>query len=517
MSITFKIKRRTSGAIGAPSSLKAGELAYNQMDNTIYAGFGDDGSGNATSIKAVGGDGAFLTITGVQTISGGKTFTGAMSLGSLATVATPLTADSSTTVVNSAWVKSQAYLTANQTITLSGDVTGSGTTAISVTLPAIVVAGTFAKITFNAKGQVTGGSNLLASDIPSLTHTAISDFDASVRVSRLDQMAMPTASVSLNGQTLTAVANPINPTDAANKQYVDSNIQGLTPKPTATVATIATLSTNTYANGSSGVGATLTATTNAILVVDGYTVKLADLILVKNEAASANNGLYVVTTLGTASIPYVLTRHADMSTAIEFTGAFVPVGSAGGTTANSLWMGNPSGTVTVGTTSIPFTQLNAATQVVGGNGVSVIGTTIAAVGANSGRIVVSGAGIDLASGIVTPGTYFQSTVDTYGRVTAGANPTTLAGFGITNAQGLSANLTALAGLSGTANNLPMFSGVGTMSLASFTAFGQSLVAAVGAAAVSTLLGLGTMSTQAASAVAITGGTIDGIILDAGTF
>lgn len=56
---TIQIKRRVSGAPGAPAALKSGELAWNEVDDIVYAGFGDDGSGNATSIVPVGGRGFF--------------------------------------------------------------------------------------------------------------------------------------------------------------------------------------------------------------------------------------------------------------------------------------------------------------------------------------------------------------------------------------------------------------------------------------------------------------------------
>lgn len=58
-----------------------------------------------------------------------------------------------------------AYLTGNQSITLSGDISGTGTTAIAATLPNIVSASTQTKITYNAKGQVTAGSQAAASDL----------------------------------------------------------------------------------------------------------------------------------------------------------------------------------------------------------------------------------------------------------------------------------------------------------------------------------------------------------------
>lgn len=66
-----------------------------------------------------------------------------------------------------------AYLTDNQTITISGDAAGSGTTSIPVTLVDVVTAGTSPKVTYNAKGLVTGGTSLIASDIPSLDWTKI--------------------------------------------------------------------------------------------------------------------------------------------------------------------------------------------------------------------------------------------------------------------------------------------------------------------------------------------------------
>lgn len=54
--IRFQVRRRTTGAAGAPASLLSGEIAYNQMDGKIYIGFGDDGAGNATSIKSIAKD-----------------------------------------------------------------------------------------------------------------------------------------------------------------------------------------------------------------------------------------------------------------------------------------------------------------------------------------------------------------------------------------------------------------------------------------------------------------------------
>jgi hypothetical protein len=72
---------------------------------------------------------------------------------------------------------------------------------------------------------------------------------------------------------------------------------------------------------------------------------------------------------------------------------------------------------------------------------------------------------------------------------AAANLTTLAALSSI------VNLSALAGLTGAADRLPYFTGLGAMALATFTAFGRSVAAAADAAAARTLLGLGTIATK----------------------
>src|SRR5210317_1032879 len=88
MANTLRIKRRASGDAGAPSSLANAELAFNEVDDTLYYGEGTGGAGGtATTILAIGGSGAFTTLSSTQTISGNKTFTGTLDFSS-ATIAT---------------------------------------------------------------------------------------------------------------------------------------------------------------------------------------------------------------------------------------------------------------------------------------------------------------------------------------------------------------------------------------------------------------------------------------------
>jgi len=82
MAVTVQLKRRAaSGSTGAPFAPKSGGPAYSEVDNQLFYGYGDDGSGNATSIISIGGSGAYSTLTSNQTISGNKTYTGVVNFG----------------------------------------------------------------------------------------------------------------------------------------------------------------------------------------------------------------------------------------------------------------------------------------------------------------------------------------------------------------------------------------------------------------------------------------------------
>ncbi len=74
MANTIQFKRRVSGAAGAPAALKSGEVAHNEVDDTLYIGKGDDGSGNATSVVPFAGKGSFTDLSSTQTVAGAKTF-----------------------------------------------------------------------------------------------------------------------------------------------------------------------------------------------------------------------------------------------------------------------------------------------------------------------------------------------------------------------------------------------------------------------------------------------------------
>jgi len=106
MSNAIRIKKRAAGgAAGAPASLRSSELAFNEQDITLYYGFGDDGSANATSILAIAGAGAYVSLGTNQSITGDKTFTGSVDLtGATVTAATQTAGTNNTTVATTAFV-----------------------------------------------------------------------------------------------------------------------------------------------------------------------------------------------------------------------------------------------------------------------------------------------------------------------------------------------------------------------------------------------------------------------------
>jgi len=134
--------------------------------------------------------------------------------------------------------------------------------------------------------------------------------------------------------------------------------------PTAvTLLTTAATSTNSqlmayvYANGTAGVGATITMKGVGILTVGGVATALGDVVLVKDETAAnaSHNGLYTVTTAGTALVAAVLTRSTDNDASTEFVGKSVFV-----TNSSVTWAYTNLTAPTVGTTAISMTVVNSA-------------------------------------------------------------------------------------------------------------------------------------------------------------
>jgi trimeric autotransporter adhesin len=196
-----------------------------------------------------------------------------------------------------------------------------------------------------------------------------------------------------NGTTIGGVPTPSNASDIVNKSYVDAVASGLNVHASAQLATTAPL-TVLYNNGTGGVGATLTNAGPLLpLDVDTITVSPGQRILVKNQATASQNGVYDVTTVGTALVPWVLTRSADFDNSPPgevVSGDFVFVES-GPTNGATSWVQTavgtgPGGSIIIGGDTIAFTQISSASSYLAGTGLNLLGNTFN----NTGVLTVTG-------------------------------------------------------------------------------------------------------------------------------
>ena len=265
--------------------------------------------------------------------------------------------------------------------------------------------------------------------------------------------------------------DPVATTDIANKRYVDEVAEGLEAKPAVELATTGNL-VSTYDNGVSGVGATLTSTTNgAFPTIDGVTLTSTVLgsngVLVKNQTTSAQNGRYNLTTVGDAGTPWVLTRCPLCDESSEIPGAFtfVKAGTLFGGTGWVQTVLDPS-TFVIGTDAIIVVQFAGAGAFTAGTGLTLTGNVFS------------------ITNVGTAGTYGTAsqvpvfTTNAQGQVTA-ATPTAIAiaaaavsGLAAsattdtTNASNITAGTLPVARLSGSYTGI---TGVGTLTAGTWNA------------------------------------------------
>ena len=209
---------------------------------------------------------------------------------------------------------------------------------------------------------------LVAADIPSLLHTKISDFDTGVRTNRLDQMAAPTGSVSLNSQTITNLSDPVNASDAATKSFVEATSQGLDVKDSCVAATTANITISTALNN----GDTL----------DGVSLSTNDRVLVKDQSTASENGIYIV-----GSSP---ARASDLAAGADAAGFFTFVEQGTVNADNGFVCTSNKGSAVVGTNNLTIAQFSGAGQITAGDGLDKSGNTLSVdLKANGGLVIES--------------------------------------------------------------------------------------------------------------------------------
>lgn len=209
--------------------------------------------------------------------------------------------------------------------------------------------------------------------------SAVSAADLRTLLGALNLFTAPAASLSLNSQRITSLANPVDPTDAANRAYVDAVAQGLDVKEAVRVATTANI--DLAAPGAA---------------IDNVTLAPGDRVLVKNQTAPNGelNGIYVFDTGATP-----MTRAGDADSSAEVTAGMFTFVAEGDTHADQGWVLTTNNPITLGTTDLVFTQFS-------GPG-TVVGTT--------NRITVTGNQVDISTNYAG-----QNTIATVGTLTSGA-------------------------------------------------------------------------------------------------
>ena len=237
-----------------------------------------------------------------------------------------------------------------------------------------VTAGTYSKVTVDAKGRVTGSAALVAEDIPNLDWAKIVSGKPDTLAGYGITDAVNKAGDTMTG-ALTLSGAPTQDLHAVTKAYVDSVVQGLDIKESVRVATTENI-----------------ALAGAI-TVDGVALGVGDRVLVKNQTNAAENGIYVVAN-------EAWTRAVDASDGKVSSGMFTFV-EEGTVNANSGYVLATDGEIVVGTTELSFSQFSGMGQVLVGTGLSK----------NGNEIFIKDTG-------VAAGTYTKVTVNAQGQVTA---------------------------------------------------------------------------------------------------
>lgn len=252
---------------------------------------------------------------------------------------------------------------------------------------------------------------------------------AAIKLSDLSNSLSANVDFSGAGFTIRATT-PSNALDVVNKAYVDNISAGLNAHDSVVAATTAELAATyfagtTGADGGSGVGAYITASANGFIALDTVSTSsspalaVGSRVLVKNGTtnqtgvSSRANGVYTVTSVGSGSTPWTLTRASDYDNsnagevnAGDFT--FVQAGSVNigqGFVMNSTGTStNPTGGIKIGTDGIKWTQFSGGGAIAGSVPIQVNNNVISVDNASTTTVGVASfanANFSLSAGAVS--------------------------------------------------------------------------------------------------------------------
>tara|TARA_R100000656_G_scaffold124928_1_gene104421 strand:- start:1027 stop:3060 length:2034 start_codon:yes stop_codon:yes gene_type:complete len=210
----------------------------------------------------------------------------------------------------------------------------------------------------NASGDAIGFTG-------TATFTPSADFDGGFTVAG-------SQTIDVGSNRIRSVGTPTQSTDATTKAYVDAVKQALDVKDSVKLATTANLSA-TYNNGAG----TLTMDSTGTVTIDGVVTALNDRVLVMDQSTATQNGIYYVSTAGAVGVAGIFTRALDADVDAEVTGGMFTFVEAGSANADNAYvLTSVTGTATLGSTALTFTQFSGAGQITAGNGLAKSGNTM---------------------------------------------------------------------------------------------------------------------------------------------
>jgi hypothetical protein len=484
------IKRRITGLPGAPAGLSAAELAFNQVDSTLYFGFSSLDTNTVTSI-AIAGSGAFVSLQGNQTIQGTKTFNGDVVFNNPVSFQNSDFNFGNFASYNSLSSLGIATLSATNFIGKDVIVNASTVTTLVSTAPTADNSNKAASTAF-VHGMVDAiNTSLQGGLVDVTTNQTIAGNKTFTGLTTL-------STTNLGSSRITNLGDAQDLYDAVNKKYVDAIASSLNVHPAVKAATTGPLTPVVYSNTGDGLYATLvwssglTIASTALSAIDEVDLNIGDRVLIKDQTTAAYNGVYAVSAFNVGSAGNItFQRTSDYNQSIPgevSAGDFLFV-TNGVTNVNRGFVQTSTGTIAVGVDPITFSQFSGAGQIIAGTGIQKNGDTLS------------------LTNVGTAGTYLKVTTDQQGRVTSGSNPS---------------SLVALTGVTMASRQLPLFTGVDTVCAVPLTNFGEALISSTNFNSASAVLGIKSLAYQTSDNLVVTGGTVSGLTItqsyvDAGTF